>query len=251
MAVPPNLEIWFIEVKLRVLSRGGRYQTVKEKDEKGTSPLDVKEVRVDDRRYIVCYNEDQSTKDRADRNTILNSLQDKLKQGGKSLVGNKGYRKYLKTCGNKKAFEIDKKKVAFESRFDGKWVLRTNTNLPGDEVALKYKDLWMVERIFRSMKSLLETRPIYHRCDTTIRGHVFCSFLALILIKKLNEKLSAKGFSIEWNEIKRNLANMQEVKSKTNNKVFALTINKTGICRKIFQAVGVAIPPTIQNIDSI
>jgi transposase len=37
----------------------------------------------------------------------------------------------------------------------------------------------MVEAWFRSTKSLLQTRPIYHKCDETIRGHVFCSFLAL------------------------------------------------------------------------
>ena len=48
-------------------------------------------------------------------------------------------------------------------------------------VALKYKQLWTVEAIFRTMKSQLDTRPIFHKTDDTIRGHVFCSFLALVL----------------------------------------------------------------------
>ena len=47
------------------------------------------------------------------------------------------------------------------------------------EVVLQYKRLWMIEAWFRSSKSLLQTRPIYHKCEETIRGHVFCSFLAL------------------------------------------------------------------------
>ena len=64
------------------------------------------------------------------------------------------------------------------------WVLRTNTAFAAADVALKYKQLWMVESIFRSAKSLLETRPIYHKVDDTIRGHVFCSFLALVLAKR-------------------------------------------------------------------
>jgi transposase len=38
------------------------------------------------------------------------------------------------------------------------------------------------------MKSLLDTRPIFHKCDETIRGHVFCSFLALLLRKELEDQ---------------------------------------------------------------
>ena len=82
-------------------------------------------------------------------------------------------------------FGIDEAKVAWEARFDGKWVLQTDTELSSAELALRYKDLWMVEQSFRSVKSVLETRPIYHKCDETIRGHVFCSFLALVLMKEL------------------------------------------------------------------
>ena len=66
---------------------------------------------------------------------------------------------------------------------------------------MKYKQLWMVEDILRSMKSLLETRPIYHKCDETIRGHVFCSFLALILRKELQDRLESKGWSLEWTDV--------------------------------------------------
>ncbi|MCP3870977.1 MAG: hypothetical protein GY703_23350, partial [Gammaproteobacteria bacterium] len=98
----------------------------------------------------------------------LKPLKIKLKQGDKSLVGNKGYRKYLQTQGER--FVVDKEKIKTEARFDGKWVLRTNTSLPTAEVAVKYKQLWMVEDIFRSAKSLLETRPIFHKTDETIRG---------------------------------------------------------------------------------
>src|SRR3989304_24719 len=74
-----------------------------------------------------------------------------------------------------------------------KGVLRTNTSLSTAEVALKYKELWQVEDIFRSMKSILETRPIYHKCDDTIRGHVFCSFLALGLRQALMDRLAQRG----------------------------------------------------------
>ena len=165
-----------VKAAAEVLSRAGRYREVTPEGpgSKDPSPLKVKEVIHDDVRYIVCANSRQARKDAQDREAILNSLREQLKNGAKSLIGNKGYRRYLVV--DKDAARIDEEKANAEAKFDGKWVLRTNTDLPCDQVALKYKQLWQVERIFRDTKSLLETRPIFHRRDETIRGHVFCSF---------------------------------------------------------------------------
>jgi hypothetical protein len=136
------------EVTQDVLARAGRYHVVHEKGQskKDPAPLRVKQVWVDQRRYVVCRNEDQAHKDAADRDAIIQALQEKLKHGDKGLVGNKGYRKYLRTQGRR--FTLDESKIKAEARMDGKWVLRTNTALETAEVALKYKQLWMVEAIF-------------------------------------------------------------------------------------------------------
>jgi transposase len=101
---------------------------------------------------------------------------------------------------------VDEDKMQEEARYDGKWVLTINTDLPASEVALKYKQLWMVEEMFRSMKSLLDTRPIFHQRDETIRGHVFCSFLALLLRKELQDRLTSKGCDVEWADVIRRAA---------------------------------------------
>lgn len=130
------------EVKDGVLKRGGRYQEVYPKSAapRAPSPLKVKEVCVDGRRYIVCHNEDQAKKDAADREAILKSLEDQIKGSVKEFVGNKGFRKYLKTEGQTH-FAIDYEKAREEERFDGKWVPRTSTRLSAKDVALKYKQL--------------------------------------------------------------------------------------------------------------
>jgi hypothetical protein len=86
------------------------------------------------------------------------------------------------------SFQVDEAKIAEDARYDGKWVLRTNTERDAADVALQYKRLWLVEQWFRSTKSLIHTRPIYHRLDATIRGHVFCSFLALVLRQELQAR---------------------------------------------------------------
>ncbi|HPM10436.1 MAG TPA: IS1634 family transposase [Paludibacter sp.] len=235
------------EVKEGVLSRAGRYQEVYPEgvSSKDPSPLKVKEVIVDGRRYIVCLNERQARRDAADRKAIIDSLREKLKNTPKSLVGNKGYRKYLAM--DKDCVAINEKKIAEEARFDGKWVLRTNTELTAEQVALKYKELWQVEQVFRDMKSILDTRPIFHQKDATIRGHVFCSFLALVLIKELYRRLEKAGYDFEWADIKQDLTALQEITIEENGRKFIVRSECKGICGKVFHAVGVALPPTIRE----
>ena len=231
-----------------VVARAGRYAEVHPKSDNRNdpSPLKVKEVWVEDtRRYVVCVNEDQAKKDRHDREAVVASLRDALGHGDKSLVGNKGYRKYLRAGGQQ--FAVDEDKIQEEARYDGKWVLTTNTDLPAREVALKYKQLWMVEDVFRSMKSLLDTRPIFHKCDGTIRGHVFCSFLALLLRKELQDRLERKEWKPEWADVVRDLDNLNEMKIAINDKSFVFRGQTSGVAGKVFQVCGVALPPVLRS----
>jgi transposase len=236
------------EVQKQVLTCGGRYQEVHPLGSraKDPSPLKVKEVRHMGRRYIVCLNQRQASKDKLTREAIIKALKEKIPKGPKSLLGNKGYRKYIKIA--KDSAWIDFEKVKNEARFDGKWVLRTNTELATDKVALKYKELWQVERVFRDVKSMLETRPIFHQRDDTIRGHVFCSFLALVLRKELERHLEKAGHVLEWSHIKQDLQALQETHIEENGNHLAIRSKTEGVCGKVFQAVGVAIPPTIREI---
>jgi len=236
------------EVKEEVLSRAGRYREVHPEggSNKDPSPLKVKDVMVDGNRYIVCLNEKQARKDAADRQAIIDSLQEKLKSNPKSLVGNKGYRKYLKL--DRETVSVNQDKIEEEARYDGKWVLKTNTDLTAEQAALKYKELWQVEQVFRDMKSVLDTRPIYHQLDETIRGHVFCSFLALVIRKELDHRLEKAGYCFEWADIKQDLKALQEITIEDRGKTLAIRSECLGTCGKVFQAVGVAIPSTIREV---
>ena len=216
------------------------------RNRKEPSPLKVKETVVNGQRYIICVNPEEVRADAQAREQILASLREHFKRGDNALVGNKGYRRYLSVTG-KSHFVIDEKKVANDVRYDGKWVLTTDTHLPAVEVALKYKQLLMVERIFRDMKSVLQTRPIFHRRDETIRGHVFCSFLALVLRKELEQALDQAGERFEWEDIKRDLKSLQEMTIKDNGKAITVRSRAEGCCGTVFQAVRVALPPAIRT----
>lgn len=236
------------EIKRDVLSRSGRYREVhpEKKFSKDPAPLKVKEVVLNATRYIVCLNPRQARKDAQDRQAIIESLSQKIKTNLKALIGNKGYRKYLKM--DRDSVRIDQDKINYESRFDGKWVLITNTELSAEQVALKYKELWQVEQVFRDVKSVLETRPVYHQRDENIRGHVFCSFLSLVLRKELDRRLEEGGHDFEWADIKQDLKALEEVVIEDNGRSLALRTQCTGTCGKLFQAVGVAVPPTIREV---
>jgi hypothetical protein len=244
------------EVRDRVLGWPGRYRAVHgpRKQSKDPSPLKVKDVRFTaedgrDRRFVVCHNLEQAEKDRHDREAIVAALEDQLHHGAKSLVGNKGYRKYLQVEGES-IFGIDREKVQAEARFDGKWVLRSNWNqASAEELALRYKDLWTVEATFRAAKTTLETRPIYHKCNATIRGHVFCSFLALVLMKELEDRLSAKGLELEWADVLRDLTALRVSRLVSGAATCELRSTPQGVAGKVLQAAGVALGPSLRFLE--
>jgi transposase len=224
------------------------------KDGKQPRPQDetqlwVKEVMVGDTRYIVCRNEVEANKDAADRAAVLDGLEQQLKQGDKALIGNSAYRRFLKSGGKKteKVFQIDPGKVADEARFDGIFVLRTNTKISPLQAVLRYRDLWQVETLFRSAKSLLCTRPIFHSSDAAIRGHVFCSFLALILKKELADRCVAKDFKPEWDQALLDLDRLEEISVADQGRELLLRTDADGCVPALFQSVGIALPPRLKN----
>jgi len=234
------------EVKQEILTRAGRYKEITPELDfsKAPSPLKIKQVLHNGKRYVVCLNQRQARKDEMTRNAIIQGLEDKLKGGAKALVGNKGYRKYLKVA--KGTLQIDQDKIKEEKRFDGKWVLTSNMDLSAEQIALKYKELWMVESVFRQVKSILDTRPIYHKTDETIRGHVFCSFLALVLRKELDRHLELSGLSYEWFDIKQDLNKLREITIYDGGKEVLIRTEARGVCSSVFKSLGMALPPTIQ-----
>lgn len=233
------------EVREQVLSRPGRYREVRgpRASRKDPAPLKVKEVRLEGRRYIVCYNEDQAAKDRSDREAIVTALREQLKRGDKSLVGNKGYRRYLKARPDR--FEIDEKKIQAEARYDGKWILETDLELGAAEVALRYKELWRVEALFRTLKSTLNTRPIYHQSAAAIRGHVFCSFLALLLLYELRRRMDGRGWPLHWERLRAELDALEEIRVENLGRTFTIRSRTLGQASKALQAAGIALGPAL------
>ncbi len=209
----------------------------------------MKEVRIGKgkaaQRYIVTVNEAEAKKDMEDRQAIIDGLQAQLKKGDKALVGNSAYRRYLRSRGN--AFEIDPGKLAEEARFDGLSVLRTNARVTPLQAVIRYRDLLEVEALFRAAKASFDTRPIFHQADAAIRGHVFCSFLALTLAKELNRLCGARGFQPEWQKLLNDLDRLQQATIEKGGKVITTRTHVTGQVGNVFKAAGIAMPHNISE----
>ena len=212
--------------------------------QRGETQLWAKEVRVGKDRYIVNLNEAEARKDKADRQAIIDGLQAQLKKGDKALVGNSAFRRYIKTSG--KSFEIDLGKLADEARFDGITVLRTNAKVTPLQAVIRYRDLLQVESLFRAAKASFDTRPIFHQSDAAIRGHVFCSFLALVLAKELTRLCEAKGLKPEWQPLLNDLDRLQQATIEKDGKVITTRTHVTGQVGNVFKAAGIALP---SNLD--
>jgi transposase len=146
-------------------------------------------------------------------------------------------------------FVIDEKQVKAAERYDGIWVLRTNSVYNSETVAHVYKALWTVEDIFRTSKSIFETRPIYHKRDETIRGHVFCSFLALVLKQELESRMQQADLAWEWKEVIRGLDALQQVEANFQARRFLFRSHLTAHASQAVRATGVAIPPTLRELQ--
>jgi transposase len=215
----------------------------------GETQLFIKEVKVAGQRYVVCRNEAEAEKDRAERQAIVAGLEQQLSRGDKALIGNSAYRRYLKrTDPDHPAFAIDAGKLADEARFDGIFVLRTNAKVTPLQAVLRYRDLLQVEDLFRRAKAVLTTRPIFHSSDAAIRGHVFCSFLALMLQKELDDRCRKAGLRPEWREVLRDLDRLQEATIMKDGKRLVIRTPTAGLTGRLFQIAGVALPPNVREV---
>jgi hypothetical protein len=216
--------------------------------QKGETLLAIKTVTIGGRRYVLCRNEEEAKKDAEARAAILAALERKLAQGDKSLVSNTGFRRFL---GSRKGerFAIDPAKVAADARFDGLFVLRTNTRLSALQVVLRYRNLLAVEDAFKTTKALLATRPIFHKTDAAIRGHVFCSFLALVLRKELIDRLAARRpKALEWQRILDDLADLSEIEVEQDGRRARLRTAPGPTIDPLCRALGIALPPVFQEL---
>lgn len=249
-----------LEIREKVLKRAGRYQEVQHN-------LWVKEVEVGQRRYVVCRNPERAEKDRQDREALVEKLRAKLASGGvKRLISNRGYRRFLKVTSG--AATIDEARVQADEKYDGKYVLRTTTDLSAAEVAEAYKQLTWIERLWRELKDVMEVRPIFHhQKKENVKGHIFASFLALYLSATLRRRLDTlwqkehpeaapprspeepARLPVRWDKLMEDLSQLRAVRVRLEGERYLMRTELKGQAHEAFRAIGLRPPPLAQPIN--
>jgi hypothetical protein len=240
---------WIVGVRLRnraqladaVLGAPGSWQRVAEH-------LEVKEVRAEGVRYVVCRNTEQARRDAARREAVLERLASRLERSGvKGLVTRPGFRRFLRVRGEEAV--IDPAKVEADARYDGIWVLDTSTELAAAEVAEAYKSLWRVERAFRTLKSPLELRPVRHWTESRIRGHVVVCFLAFLIRSVLERRLfEERRLDASFPEVLDALQQLQEVRIDVKGIPLRLTTPPSSLARQVLQSLGAHPPARLEKL---
>lgn len=206
--------------------------------------LAAKEIIINGKRMIICFNSQQALLDEEKRMLIIERLKEKLKnQGLKSILMHSQYSKYLKIKADKPI--LDQERIELEKIYDGKFVLQTNTKLSWKDIVFAYKDLWQVESAFKTLKDKLEVGPIFHHKETRIRGHIFICFLALLMRIVLEKKIKRIDANVSVTDVIKDLKELNAVKITLKGKEIVLRTEFRGTNNLAFKSLGIGPPPRI------
>jgi hypothetical protein len=239
------------EVDKAVLTRPGRFQEVAEN-------LRVKEVVVGDgerrRRYVICHNPQEKKRQRKHREQVLKELEAELSslrecagEGHSKRVcqlrASGRYGKYIRLTRTGKPV-IDQGRIREQERLDGKFVVHSNDDtLDAEDMALGYKQLQRVEEAWRTLKSGLRLRPVYHYVPHRIHAHVFLTVLALLL-----ERIAEQACGDTWRNIRDDLKQIKLAQLLSENGMIWQVTEPLPDAHKRLNCLEIKNPPPIVHL---
>jgi len=221
--------------------------------------LRVKEVIVGRgerrRRFVLVHNPEQAKKDQVKRQQVLQKIEEVLlalkaprrkdyQKAVRRLLSHGKMGPYLRQLKSGK-LKIDRTKVRAEQYLDGKYLLSTSDDsLSAEDVALGYKQLLEVERAFRTLKTTLDLRPLYHRKDERIEAHVFLCFLALLLVR-----IAERQTGQTWDQIRAVLQRIHLGEFESKNGRILQRTELTPDQIKLLKLLNISSPAKIQRVD--
>lgn len=236
---------------VEAMARPGRYQKIRPN-------LEIKEIIVGDgearNRYVLAYNPLEAKRQKEQRDAIIAEVEARLealkqmpdKEHTKAMCAlrsHKTYGRYIKQLTGGQ-LRLDKGKIAEDEKYDGKYLIRTSDDtLSAEDVALGYKQLVDVEDAFRTLKTELNIRPVYHRLEERIRAHVLLSWLALLLVR-----VAENSTGMTWRNLRHELDKIQVGQFSCNSGEVYQCTELTNEHVKILRDMGVDRPPKYVKI---
>ena len=200
-------------------------------------------MEIEGKRLVLGYSEERVQRDKKMRELIIEKIRKNIEVSGISGVMKSQYKKYLNI---KEKAKLDEEKIEEASRWDGYFGFYTNNReLSGKEVIKAYKLLWQVQDSFRSLKTTLKLRPIYHWTGKRIKGHIMMCFISFYILRYIEIMLNKNGINITAEKAIEELNEIRSIDLVTNNKSYIVRTEISGMKTKIFRALSVKIPRTV------
>jgi len=241
------------EIHKEVLAKRGRYLKIREN-------LEIKEVVIGNgerrRRFILVHNPEEAKKDKATRLRILARIEKSLaelgdqkgkahRKGVCAILSHRTMGRYLRQLKDG-SIRIDKGKIREEAHLDGKYIISSSDDtLSPEDIALGYKQLLEVERAFRTLKTTLDLRPVYHRKDERIEAHVFLCFLALLLVR-----IAERKTGLTWDRIRTIMERLHRIEIFSKDGRVLQTTEPTPEQLNILKKLKISIPKRIQTMQT-
>jgi transposase len=228
-----------------------KYQTIRIVDQGSQEEIDVKYYITDykGKKLITTFSSKRSARDKAQR-------EEKIEKARRFLQNPEQLEKKAKVHFLKKQGEntyiIDQEKINRSARFDGFLSVATNNNdLSVPQILDAYKQLYKIEQSFRSFKTFLETRPMYHWTKKRILGHLALCYISFTLLNHLELRLKQKKTPLTENQIRKALIKMQVSLIRQGQKEYYLTSNTTVDAEKILKALRIRTLPYLITKEAI
>lgn len=193
----------------------------------------VKKVESGGILYVLCESPARKEKDRAIRQRQENNFLKDITKLGKRIETGKMKKqediqqaigrlreRYPRICRyyeiqyepetKKLSCMVRKEKLERAEQLDGCYLLKTDrTDLDSKEVWRTYMLLTRAESAFRSMKSPLAERPIFHQLQRRVETHIFLCVLAYHILVAIEKTLQDKGEHTSWATVRNTLKTHQ------------------------------------------
>ncbi len=202
-------------------------------------------LEVEGKKIIATYSEKRARKDKYDREKKLQTAQTLLQKP--SLLKKKPARYFLKSDGKEK-YVLDQEKVKLQEKYDGILAISTNnSSLDIADILGQYKQLFKIEHTFRTFKSHLEMRPMFHWTDKRIEGHICLCYIAYTLLNYVLLKTKDLKEPFTENSLRKTLTKMQLSLIEQNQEQIYLSSAAHPQQASLMAAIGIAPMPAICN----
>jgi len=212
--------------------------------QKKNTILQVRLRKTENESFLLCHSKDKEKKENAIFQKKLKNFEKELQalsDGLKKKRTKKQYTHILERIGRLRErygisyiYDIEvqhKKNIATKiiytknnqsiekEKYKGQYVIRTSRiDLNEEEISKLHRSLTQIESSFKSMKSHLGLRPIFHKVDVCIKAHIFITVIAYHIISAIQKKLFNQGYHHDWTTIRNILSGQIRITNNFNTK---------------------------------